>query len=105
MHPPTCHYHTAFSLFVLSAGDAAPVTIGSNSNLQDGVVITSGPTDLESFRSSTKIGNNVTIGHAASLTGVTLEDECLIGMGATLHKGVKVWPLGSSSLLQDSLPY
>ena len=77
---------------VLLSGDAAPVSIGSNSNLQDGVVISSGPTDPSSFSAGTSIGNNVTVGHAATLAGVTLEDECLIGMGATLHQGVKVVP-------------
>ena len=45
---------------------------------------------LETFAAGTVIGDNVTVGHSASLAGVTLEDQCLIGMGATLHNGVKV---------------
>ena len=73
-----------------TAGDAASITIGNNTNLQDGVVISTGPTDVEQFSAATRIGSNVTVGHLASLTGVTLEDESLIGMGATLNKGVKV---------------
>lgn len=72
------------------AGDAATIHVGDNTNLQDGVVIASGPTDIEHFSQPTSIGSNVTIGHAASMTGVTIEDECLIGMGATLSRGVKV---------------
>ena len=38
----------------------------------------------------TEIGNNVTIGHGATLLGVTLGDETLIGMGSTLLQGVEV---------------
>ena len=36
------------------------------------------------------IGDNVTIGHAAVLHGCTVEDQCLIGIGAILLNGVHV---------------
>lgn len=71
-------------------GDGAEVTIGDNTNLQDGVIVNTGPINLVSARAETRIGNSVTVGHSANLYGVTLEDRCLVGMGATLHKGVKV---------------
>ena len=35
-------------------------------------------------RSVTTIGNNVSIGHNATIHGATIEDNCLIGMGATV---------------------
>jgi len=76
-------------------GDAGRITIGSNSNVQDGTVVRThqtrlGPGVLPGAHPDTTIGSNVTIGHQASLHGVTIEDEVLIGMGATLLEGVKV---------------
>ncbi len=38
----------------------------------------------------TTIGDNVTIGHAAVIHGCTIEDQCLIGMGAILLNGAHV---------------
>ena len=35
----------------------------------------------------TAIGDNVTVGHAALLHGCTIENQCLIGMGAILLNG------------------
>jgi carbonic anhydrase/acetyltransferase-like protein (isoleucine patch superfamily) len=39
---------------------------------------------------ATTIGDNVTIGHAALVHGCTIEDQCLIGMGAILLNGSRV---------------
>jgi carbonic anhydrase/acetyltransferase-like protein (isoleucine patch superfamily) len=36
------------------------------------------------------LGNRVTVGHAVVLHGCTVEDECLIGIGAIVLNGVKV---------------
>lgn len=64
-------------------GDESKIEIGSNTNIQDGCTV--GGTDQFSVEKyQTVIGNDVTIGHAASLNGCTIEDGCLIGMGATL---------------------
>ena len=38
----------------------------------------------------TTIGDDVTIGHAAVVHGCTIEDRCLIGMGAILLNGAHV---------------
>jgi carbonic anhydrase/acetyltransferase-like protein (isoleucine patch superfamily) len=38
----------------------------------------------------TSIGDNVTVGHAAVVHGCTIEDQCLIGMGAILLNGAHV---------------
>ena len=38
----------------------------------------------------TTIGNNVSIGHNATIHGATIEDNCLIGMGATVLDGAVV---------------
>jgi carbonic anhydrase/acetyltransferase-like protein (isoleucine patch superfamily) len=58
-------------------GDMGPLFIGEKSNLQDGAVCHN--TDGQSV---TRIGKRVTIGHRAILHGCTIEDDCLIGMGA-----------------------
>ncbi len=58
-------------------GDVNSITIGDNTNIQDGVVI-----HCTYLKASTRIGNNVSIGHNALVHGCTLEDHVLIGMGA-----------------------
>lgn len=65
-------------------GDVNNITIGENTNIQDGTIIhTDGdyPTD---------IGNNVTIGHKAIIHGCTLKDNVLVGMGAIVLNGAVV---------------
>lgn len=72
------------------AGDSHKVTIGPNSNLQDGVTVLPGDGQVAGHAHGTEIGHNVTVGHGATILGGTLEDETLVGMGATLLSGVKV---------------
>jgi carbonic anhydrase/acetyltransferase-like protein (isoleucine patch superfamily) len=62
----------------------APITIGSQSNLQDGTIA-----HVDDEIPCT-IGNRVGVGHRAILHGCTVEDECLIGMGSILLNGVHV---------------
>eukprot|EP00884_Botryococcus_braunii_P018750 jgi/Botrbrau1/5559/Bobra.0023s0042.1 len=71
-------------------GDDAAIRVGANSNIQDGTIIGTGKTYIGLPKAPTVIGNNVTVGHNAILDGVTLEDECLIGIGAILSSGVTV---------------
>lgn len=65
-------------------GDCAPITIGENCNLQDGVIVhcDSGV--------PTVLGDNCLIGHRAILHSCELADGVLVGMGATVMTGVKV---------------
>ena len=70
--------------------DMAAVHLGERSNLQDNVVVHT-DTDLP-----TLIGVGVTVGHAAVVHGCTLEDQCLIGMNATVLNGAVV---GAGSLV------
>lgn len=58
-------------------GDVNTITIGNNTNIQDGAVI-----HCTYEKSKTRIGNNVSIGHTAVVHGCTVEDNVLIGMGA-----------------------
>lgn len=59
-------------------GDNDPITVGENTNIQDGSVL---HTD-EGIPLT--IGANVTIGHMVMLHGCTVGDSSLIGMGAVL---------------------
>lgn len=71
--------------------DTGSISIGARSNVQDGSTIRTAAAGLhEPEAANTVIGADVTIGHAASLHGCTVEDEALIGMGATLQHGVVV---------------
>jgi carbonic anhydrase/acetyltransferase-like protein (isoleucine patch superfamily) len=71
-------------------GDNEPITIGRDSNVQDGCVFHTDP----GFALS--IGADVTVGHKAILHGCTIGDGCLIGMGAVVMNGARI---GRSCLL------
>jgi gamma-carbonic anhydrase len=58
-------------------GDVNSITIGNNTNIQDGAVI-----HATYQKSKTVIGNNVSIAHNAVVHGCTVEDNVLIGIGA-----------------------
>jgi gamma-carbonic anhydrase len=65
-------------------GDINSITIGPNSNVQDGCVI---HVD-DDF--PTAVGAYVTCGHKAILHGCIVDDEVLVGMSSTLLDGVRV---------------
>ena len=58
-------------------GDVHSITVGNDTNIQDGVVIHG-----TYQKSKTTIGNKVSIAHNAVVHGCTVEDHVLIGMGA-----------------------
>ena len=60
-------------------GDVNYITIGNNTNIQDGVVI-----HCSYQTAATEIGSNVSIGHNALVHGCTVQDHVLIGMGAII---------------------
>lgn len=65
-------------------GDTDAITIGDESNVQDGTVV------HVDHGVPTTIGKRVAIGHRAIVHGATIEDDCLIAMGAILLNGVYV---------------
>ena len=71
-------------------GDNELITIGENSNVQDGCVLHTDP-GLE-----LTIGRNCTIGHKAILHGCTIGDNTLIGMGAVILNRARI---GSNCLI------
>lgn len=60
-------------------GDVHSITIGNNTNIQDGAII-----HCTYQKAKTVIGNNVSIAHNAVVHGCTLEDNVLVGMGAII---------------------
>ena len=65
-------------------GDCDVITIGENSNVQDGAVL---HTD---YGFPLSIGRDVTVGHQAMLHGCTIGDGSLIGIQAVILNGAKI---------------
>lgn len=79
-------------------GDNELIKIGVGSNVQDGCTL---HTDL-GFPLT--IGENCTIGHNAILHGCSVEDNSLIGMGATVLNGAKIGKnclIGAGALIPE----
>ena len=66
-------------------GDMNKIRIGSNTNIQDGTII-----HIDSRTRPTIIGDNITVGHMCLLHACTLEDNCMVGMQATVMDGAVV---------------
>lgn len=71
-------------------GDIEAIYFGEGSNLQDNCVI---HTD-DGY--PTRVGKHVSIGHGAVVHGATVDDRCLIGMGAVVLNGAVI---GEGSLV------
>jgi carbonic anhydrase/acetyltransferase-like protein (isoleucine patch superfamily) len=72
-------------------GDVNFIRIGARTNIQDGTIVHvthAGPYTGAGF--PTRIGADVTIGHAAVIHACVIEDACLIGMHATVLDGAVV---------------
>ena len=65
-------------------GDNTPLTLGEETNFQDGAIGHSDP----GFPLT--IGARVTVGHQAILHGCTVADDCLIGLGARILNGAVI---------------
>ncbi|MCE5286946.1 MAG: gamma carbonic anhydrase family protein [Pelosinus sp.] len=65
-------------------GDVNFIEIGRYSNIQDNSVLHG--TD----ECATIIGDYVTVGHSAVIHGATVEEHCLIGMGAVVLSGATI---------------
>jgi carbonic anhydrase/acetyltransferase-like protein (isoleucine patch superfamily) len=65
-------------------GDTAPIVVGEDSNIQDGTILHVDP------GVPCVIGARVAVGHRAIIHGATVEDDCLIAMGAILLNHVHV---------------
>ncbi|MDX3097952.1 gamma carbonic anhydrase family protein [Streptomyces sp. ME01-24h] len=77
-------YHTVLR------GDCESISVGGGSNVQDNATVHADP----GFPAV--IGAGVTVGHNAVLHGCVVEDDVLVGMGATVLNGAHV---GAGSLV------
>ncbi|MBI4417681.1 MAG: gamma carbonic anhydrase family protein [Ignavibacteriales bacterium] len=72
-------------------GDVNTIRIGEGTNVQDGCIL-----HVTNLTHPLNVGRDVTIGHGAIVHGATVEDTCLIGMGARVLDGSVI---GSQSLV------
>jgi len=71
-------------------GDVNSIRIGDETSIQDNTVV---HVDVDQ---PTAIGSRVTVGHGVVLHGCTVEDDCLIGIGAIVLNGARI---GSGSVV------
>ena len=79
-------------------GDFDAITIGENTNIQDGSVL------HVDYDKPMTIGNNITVGHMAMLHGCTVGDGSLIGIGSiVLNRAVigKNCLIGANTLVPE----
>src|SRR5215216_3223742 len=76
---------------VVIRGDVNAIRIGARSNVQDGTVV-----HVQRATYPTRIGDDVTVGHAAIVHGCTIHSRVLIGMGAIILNGAEI---GEDSLV------
>jgi carbonic anhydrase/acetyltransferase-like protein (isoleucine patch superfamily) len=60
-------------------GDVNSIRIGERTNIQDNSTV-----HVTRITGPTSIGSGITIGHKALIHACTLQDDCFIGMGATI---------------------
>lgn len=72
-------------------GDVNSIRIGNKVNIQDGTVL-----HTLYQKSVVEIGDNVSVGHNVTIHGAKIEDNVLIGMGATILDHAVI---GSNSII------
>ncbi len=84
---------------VVVRGDNDLITIGENSQVQDGSVLHADP-DLP-----ITLGKNVSVGHMAMLHGCTIGENCLIGIKSVIMNGAVVGKnclVGANTLIAEN---
>ena len=83
-------------------GDNEPITIGANTNIQDGSVL------HNDAGIALTVGQNVTVGHMVMLHGCTVGDNSLIGIGSiVLNRAVigRNSIVGANTLIPEGKTY
>jgi carbonic anhydrase/acetyltransferase-like protein (isoleucine patch superfamily) len=70
---------------VVIRGDVNWIRIGARTNVQDGSVLHGMINEWPVL-----LGDNVTVGHAVTLHGCTIESRCLVGMGSIILNGAVI---------------
>jgi carbonic anhydrase/acetyltransferase-like protein (isoleucine patch superfamily) len=79
-------------------GDCDTITIGDNSNIQDGSVLHA------DIGVPLSIGRNVTVGHKVMLHGCSIGDNSLIGINAVILNGAQIGRyciIGANALIPE----
>src|SRR6516225_9087424 len=66
-------------------GDVNYIRIGARTNVQDGSIL-----HVMKDEYPLLVGDDITVGHSATLHGCTIESRCLIGMRATILNGAVI---------------
>jgi carbonic anhydrase/acetyltransferase-like protein (isoleucine patch superfamily) len=83
--------HASVWMNAVVRGDVYAIRIGAHSNVQDCSVLHGMKEKYGVF-----VGDYVTVGHSVTLHGCTVEDRCLIGMGAIILNGARI---GAGSII------
>jgi carbonic anhydrase/acetyltransferase-like protein (isoleucine patch superfamily) len=81
-------------------GDTGPIRIGEETSIQDNCAL-----HLDEGFPLT-VGDRVTVGHSVTLHGCTVEDDTLIGIGATILNGARIGKgavVAAGSLVPESM--
>ena len=92
------HNNASVWFNVVIRGDNELITIGENSNVQDGSVLHTDP------GYPLTIGKDVSIGHMVMLHGCTIGDETLVGIKAVVMNGAVVGKnclIGANTLIPE----
>jgi len=92
--------HSSVFYGAVLRGDIARIVVGEGTNIQDNAIVHLAD-DLDAI-----IGAWCTIGHAAIVHACTIEDECLIGMGATILDGARIGArslIGANALVKQGM--
>lgn len=94
------HENCSIWFNVVIRADNDRISIGENSNVQDGSVL-----HVDAGK-PLHIGKNVTIGHKVMLHGCTIGENSLIGINAVVLNGVKVGKnclIGANALVPENM--
>ena len=83
--------HASVWMNAVVRGDVHAIRIGAYSNIQDCSVLHGMKEKYGVY-----LGDYVTVGHTVTLHGCTIEDRCLIGMGAIILNGARI---GAGSII------
>lgn len=92
--------NVTFWFNVVVRADMAQVSIGKNTNIQDGSIL------HVDYGFPLIIGDNVTVGHKVMLHGCTIGESTLIGMNAVILNGAKIGKncvIGANALVTENM--
>lgn len=92
--------HASIWFNVVIRADLATISIGENTNIQDGSIL------HVDANYPMNIGRNVTVGHKVMLHGCTIGENTLVGMNAVVLNGATIGKnclIGANSLVTENM--